>query len=258
MFSLLRIAWTFLHLLISFVEFIEYSLIVFRRKVENVLYKHFQENEIESISKHVDLIGKIPSHLVVIIGNESISYRDLANIIVWCIAAGISFLSFYDYQGVLKKNEAELVKVLSEIGKGQIENVVWGKKTNTNGILKKNGTKNGFKASHKICVNIFSLCDGKGSIVELTKSLGRSVLAGHLKSSDINQDLISEKLQSEIDIPDPELALYCGEASSTYGFLPWQIRVTEFMQIRTHHKMKVKDFLQVLERYGKCVQRFGK
>jgi dehydrodolichyl diphosphate syntase complex subunit NUS1 len=56
------------------------------------------EDELELISRHVKLY-KIPSHLVVILGNESISYRDLANIAVWCIAAGISFVSFYDHHG---------------------------------------------------------------------------------------------------------------------------------------------------------------
>ncbi|KAJ9592655.1 hypothetical protein L9F63_015670 [Diploptera punctata] len=257
-FSLFRIAWTLLHLLISIVECIKYSLNAFRRKLENLLYGPFVEYEIGSISKRVKLIDKIPSHLVVIIGNESVSYRDLANIIVWCIAAGISFLSFYDYHGILKRNEAELVKVLSEMGKEHIEKIVWGKKTNTNGILNKNGTKNGFKATKKICINIFSLSDGKGSIVELTKSLGQSVLAGHLKTSDIDQELIDKKLLSEFNIPDPELALYCGDTCSTYGFLPWQIRVTEFLHMSTHHKIKMKDFIHILEKYGKCVQRFGK
>jgi hypothetical protein len=52
------------------------------------------EDEHDFISRHVKLFDKVPSHLVVIVGNESISYRDLANVAVWCIAAGISFRSF--------------------------------------------------------------------------------------------------------------------------------------------------------------------
>jgi dehydrodolichyl diphosphate syntase complex subunit NUS1 len=57
------------------------------------------EDELDYISRHVKLFDKVPSHLVVIVGNETISYRDLANITVWCIAAGISFISFYDHHG---------------------------------------------------------------------------------------------------------------------------------------------------------------
>jgi dehydrodolichyl diphosphate syntase complex subunit NUS1 len=58
------------------------------------------EDEHDFISRHVKLFDKVPSHLVVIVGNEAISYRDLANIAVWCIAAGISFISFYDHHGM--------------------------------------------------------------------------------------------------------------------------------------------------------------
>jgi dehydrodolichyl diphosphate syntase complex subunit NUS1 len=58
------------------------------------------DDEPNFISRHVKLCDKVPSHLVVIVGNESISYRDLANIAVWCIAAGISFISYYDHNGM--------------------------------------------------------------------------------------------------------------------------------------------------------------
>jgi dehydrodolichyl diphosphate syntase complex subunit NUS1 len=50
-----------------------------------------------------------------------------------------------------------------------------------------------------------------------------------MRAADINQDLIDQHLRAELDIPDPELALICGDVCSTYGFLPWQIRVTEFL-----------------------------
>jgi dehydrodolichyl diphosphate syntase complex subunit NUS1 len=81
----------------------------------------------------------------------------------------------------------------------------------------------------KLHVNIFSLSDGKGALVQLTRNICQSALTGELKSADINQNMINRKLQAEMDIPDPELALICGDVCSTYGFLPWQIRVTEFL-----------------------------
>lgn len=45
--------------------------------------------------------------------------------------------------GNLKKNEAELFKALSEVTKGQLDNIIWGKKTKTRGLIKNTGTKNG-------------------------------------------------------------------------------------------------------------------
>lgn len=100
MFILFRIAYTLLHVLVSAVHYAGCVCIYLRRKLEDLLCKKYVEDELERISRHVKLYDKIPSHLVVILGNESISYRDLANIAVWCIAAGISFVSFYDHHGM--------------------------------------------------------------------------------------------------------------------------------------------------------------
>jgi dehydrodolichyl diphosphate syntase complex subunit NUS1 len=91
----------------------------------------------------------------------------------------------------------------------------------------------GVTPAQKLHLNIFSLSDGKGALVELTKSLCQSAVSGHVRTADINQDIIDEHLRAELDIPDPELALICGDVCSTYGFLPWQIRVTEFLYV-TH------------------------
>ncbi|KDR22627.1 dehydrodolichyl diphosphate synthase complex subunit nus1 isoform X2 [Zootermopsis nevadensis] len=256
-FSLFRVLWTLLHVFLTAVHFIESVWNSLRRKLD-LVSKNYVDDELGFISRHVKLFNKIPSHLVVIVGNETISYRDLANVAVWSIAAGISFVSFYDHHGILKKNEAELLKALSEKTKAQFENIVWGKRTKTHGLINKNGTKNGVVSSHKLHLNIFSLSDGKGALVKLTKSLCQSVIAGQMTVTDINQDLIDEKLRAEMDIPDPELALYCGDVCSTYGFLPWQIHVTEFLQLQSHHNIQIKDFLLLLKKYGKCVQRHGK
>jgi hypothetical protein len=84
---------------ISALHFVESVWISVRKKLDP-LRKKYLEDEHDLISRHVKLFYKVPSHLVVILGNESISYRDLANIAVWCIAAGISFISFYDHHGM--------------------------------------------------------------------------------------------------------------------------------------------------------------
>lgn len=98
-FSLFRVSWTLLHMIISALHFLECVWISVRRQLD-LLHKKRMEDELNIISRHVKLFDKAPSHLVVIVGNESISYRDLANIAVWCIAAGISFISYYDHHGM--------------------------------------------------------------------------------------------------------------------------------------------------------------
>lgn len=44
-------------------------------------------------------INKRPAHLTVLLGHEEPSLKELANLIVWCLATQITFISFYDYKG---------------------------------------------------------------------------------------------------------------------------------------------------------------
>lgn len=81
---------------------------------------------------------------------------------------------------------------------------------------------------HKTKVQLLSYEDGKGKIVSLAQNLAKAVTNGDLQSNEINIELLDEKLHSE-GIPDPDLAFICGHTFSTYGFLPWQIRTTEFL-----------------------------
>lgn len=40
-------------------------------------------------------------HLTVLLGTEQPSFKDLANLVIWSLATGISFISFYDHQGIV-------------------------------------------------------------------------------------------------------------------------------------------------------------
>lgn len=42
---------------------------------------------------------KVPTHLGVIVCEEDISLPDIANLIVWSIALGVSYFSIYDLNG---------------------------------------------------------------------------------------------------------------------------------------------------------------
>jgi hypothetical protein len=54
--------------------------------------------EAEFIERTVKNYPKIPKHLTFAVGEESISYEDLVQIILWTIPAGVSILSFYDHK----------------------------------------------------------------------------------------------------------------------------------------------------------------
>lgn len=84
----------------SSINSIVFIWVTVRKKLEELLSKDSMKDELEFVTHHIKLLVKVPSHLVLIIGNEEIiSFDDLANITVWCLAAGISFVSFYDHNG---------------------------------------------------------------------------------------------------------------------------------------------------------------
>lgn len=79
-----------------------------------------------------------------------------------------------------------------------------------------------------------------------------------------SKDITIEKIDKTLNklygnIPDPELTVYFGKVTCTAGLLPWQIRLTEFIQISyKQHQLSLDKYIRVLYKYAKCEQRFGK
>ncbi|XP_049807428.1 dehydrodolichyl diphosphate synthase complex subunit nus1 isoform X1 [Schistocerca nitens] len=226
--------------------------------VERHLYATTLENEMLYVSKCAEHFNKTPQHIVLLLGNETISYKDLANIILWCVAAGISFVTLYDHDGHLQQNQDELYQAVKTRSKLCVGTIIWGRNKTLNGLGVENGVQNGTKAIAKTRVTVLSLNDSKETFLKVTRSLCYSAKNREVKSCHISQDVINEMLIEETGLPEPELALYCGEVCCTYGFLPWHIRITEFLRLRSHHNITVREFARLLQTYGKCEQRFGK
>lgn len=115
-----------------------------------------------------------------------------------------------------------------------------------------NGYKNGF--TRKVRIAVLDLEDGQKRIVDAAKQLLTSS-----RSDELNVDYLDNYLRNgNGDMPDPDLAIYCGKLCSTYGYMPWQLRVTEFINLKTHHGVTLRDFYDILKAYGECEQRCGK
>lgn len=134
------------------------------------------------------------------------------------------------------------------------ENVVWGPdyhQTSTGEI--KFPHRNGYR--RHIIINLYSSHDSYGSFNQLlTHDLSKT------PSQQISIDLVDEKLNKLFgSIPDPELAVYFGNSTCTSGFLPWHIRLTEFIQISYKlNYLSLDKYLRVLYKFARCEQRFGK
>lgn len=52
------------------------------------------------LQKRLQSISKRPKHLTVVLGADEINFKEIAKLIIWCITTQISFISFYDYNGL--------------------------------------------------------------------------------------------------------------------------------------------------------------
>ncbi|EZA49334.1 hypothetical protein DMN91_001088 [Ooceraea biroi] len=200
---------------------------------------------------------KIPKHLVIVLGLCDDLVLDCVRIIGWCITLDIPYISFFDRNGFLQKNETYLKEELARKRPDLVEHIAWHSHTKA---PSQNGIVTGSRS--KINVSLLSKIDGKRKIVTLTQSLAKAVSSGNLDPEEITDQLISEKLQIK-GMPDPDLALIYGSTCSTYGLLPWHTRTTEFLMLPLSvnvslKDISVKDFTHLLEIYSKCVQRYGK
>ncbi|XP_053744008.1 dehydrodolichyl diphosphate synthase complex subunit nus1 [Synchiropus splendidus] len=201
-------------------------------------------------------LEKLPAHIGLLVAEEQPSYTDIANLVVWCIAVGISYVSIYDNYGIFQKNKAQLLEVIlqqqqellgpGEASKNKVEFISSNADKNRHHVLSCGPT-----------VKVLAPEDGKQSIVEAAQQLCRSVETKERSFRDISVTLLDVLLRESKDLPDPELVVKFGPVDSTLGFLPWHIRLTEFISLPSHRDVAYEDLLGVLKRYARCQQRLG-
>ncbi|XP_051952084.1 dehydrodolichyl diphosphate synthase complex subunit nus1-like [Xyrauchen texanus] len=197
-------------------------------------------------------LEKLPLHLGLLIAEEEIHYTDIANLVVWCMAVGISYVSVYDNQGVFRGNNSRL---LEEIRRQQQELLGMDNSKYTVELLK-NGTD---KQEHQV-LKVLSPDDGQLSIVKAAQQLCKAIEQKEKTSKDINVTVLDSLLRESKNIPDldPDLVLKFGPVESTLGFLPWHIRLTEIISLPSHIDVSYDDLFGALQRYASCEQRLGK
>lgn len=87
-------------------QYFDLTWTLFKRK----WFTHYTLNGMDSelyVSRFVTGLRTCPSHLALIVGEDAITNQDFTNLVIWCLAAGISFLTVYDLKGKL---DAQLTK----------------------------------------------------------------------------------------------------------------------------------------------------
>ncbi|XP_055539672.1 dehydrodolichyl diphosphate synthase complex subunit Nus1 [Wyeomyia smithii] len=217
---------------------------------------HKQESDV--IQRTVQSLEKVPRHLAVILGPECPDYSQLVRFIPWCLSAKIEFVSFYDQKGLLKANFHRMMEHVQQQLRDQNDQIVWTPQLKSTGALLP--PRNGYR--RRIVVNFFSHEDGRKQLVTAARSISTELRNGTLsKPSEITVELVDQTMQNLVhQVPDPELAVYFGTVCCTYGMLPWQIRLTEFVSLQAPSlaELGVEHFINSLYKYAKCEQRFGK
>ncbi|XP_014295037.1 dehydrodolichyl diphosphate synthase complex subunit Nus1 isoform X1 [Microplitis demolitor] len=250
----MKFSWALklIHLIVTLYVYLSDFMIILKRELIN----YIRPKTLKCIDTIVDICDvskliKLPKHLVIVVACEDISFGDLARIIGWCCALGIPNISFYDRQGIINKKSCILKKEFYKLTPSFVSRVIWSDKINEKSI---NGLSNG-DLKQLTRVNLVTYEDGKPEIIKLTQELSKAVKQKLLKTEDINYDLIEEKLS--LPSPDPDLAIVTGRTFSTFGLLPWHIRLTEFYNVPTHHNLSPHEFIKILEAFAKCQQRLG-
>ncbi|XP_023151099.1 dehydrodolichyl diphosphate synthase complex subunit nus1 isoform X1 [Amphiprion ocellaris] len=197
-------------------------------------------------------LEKLPVHVGLLVAEEEPSYSDIANLVVWCMAVGISYVSVYDNHGIFRKNNSRL---LEEILRQQNLLGVDGSKYSIEFLS--NGSDKHNVVSCRPTVKVLSPEDGKQSIVQAAQQICRSVENKERSSKDISVSMLDVLLRESKNIPDPDLVLKFGPVNSTLGFLPWHIRLTEFISLPSHRDVSYDNVLDALQRYASCQQRLG-
>ncbi|XP_053678159.1 dehydrodolichyl diphosphate synthase complex subunit nus1 [Anopheles nili] len=212
----------------------------------NVTAVYWLEQSQHFVRKELQHVTKIPQHLVILLGPEMPDYRHLAKFIFWSHAAGIDYVSFYDHNGTIKQNHEKIRRCVGDVLPDGTGGIVW-------------SPHQADQTSGRTTVTFLSPEDGKQGLVVLSRSIGESVRRRDLTLSEVSIEFLDNRIQaSRNNLPDPDLAVYFGDICSTYGLLPWQIRLTEFMQLeRSLRDCSELHFVNCLLKYAKCEQRLG-
>ncbi|KFB42549.1 AGAP000402-PA-like protein [Anopheles sinensis] len=259
--------WSLVHTLYSWIE---YLMLLVRWCHKVILQqtlgswsvtareKHRLKQSQLAIKSQLQHVEKVPKHLVVVLGPEEPNYTVLSNYILWSYAANIEYVSFYDHNGLVKRNHEQIMRYVRDV---QLEDtsdkLEWSRQQAVPSSVQ--CFEAWPRSGRRTVVAFFSPEDGKPGLVNLSRSIGVSVRKRNLALSEVNIDYLDRQLQAAHNhIPDPDLAIYFGNICSTYGLLPWQIRLTEFLPLeRRLRDSNEQHFVNCLLKYAKCEQRIG-
>ncbi|XP_005103331.1 dehydrodolichyl diphosphate synthase complex subunit nus1 [Aplysia californica] len=245
------------HYLIALGEFLRY-LVLFAPSQAFVFARKSAQTPL-SIQSDSKSLKKLPSHVGLLVAEDDFSFKDLANMIVWSVSLGISYLTIYDINGEIKRNSLLLQRNIDE----SKEHVMGHDSSHYDIQLFSSShplvhRSTGTSKSRHCCVHLLCVEDGQRKIVNMSRHLSDLVCRGSYSLQDIQPCNVDSFFQESMQFPDPELCVKFGNVDSLLGYLPWQVRLTEFISLPSHKGISYKSFLSSIVQFGNTAQRFGK
>lgn len=245
------------HILHTLVTLFSWLVLIFTTQYKKIYTIIWKTPEIRQMIIDAESLKKRPAHLGIVIVENKFCYETLANIITWCLAYRIQYVSIYDRQGVIKRNSTLLSSLLNKQKAVLSEYCDSGITIKIGDGSLKNGHTEALKR-RRIDVSLLSYQDGRQDIVRAARILAEQALQGTVTLEKITKDVLASYLRTTDSWPDPEIAVKFGRLSSMMGYLPWQIRVTEILSVNTMEGFRYCDFRSLLRRFATIEQRMGK
>ncbi|CAH8603877.1 unnamed protein product [Schistosoma mattheei] len=232
-------------MILALITFV-YKLKIFVLKIlqllllKSSLSAYFQSSWSDLEKNHTKL-PKIPQHISFVIFEEIFSAQDIANLVIWCSAIGVSYLSLSDMKG----NILHLRDSVEHFIKEKNYSVKKNKEAKSSVIYSP------LSLLSKITVNYLGCDDGFDQICQSARYLCTS-------ASTLTDEKVNQTIAELTKVPDVDLTIHCGLSSSFSGLLPWQSRFSEFIQCPSVRGLRLSDFHQIVCRFGMVKQRWGR
>lgn len=114
-------------------------------------------------------------------------------------------------------------------------------------------TKNNTGLNFTIAINY----GGRDEITRAVKKISIDVAKGILKPEDINEQTITDNLDTR-ELPDPDLLIRTSGEQRLSNYLPWQLAYTEFYFTDVYWPdFNREELIKAFEKYNKTERRFG-
>ncbi|XP_068644102.1 uncharacterized protein [Aristolochia californica] len=201
---------------------------------------------------HLDKRKALPlknlRHLALVLDcEEALHTKRIVKLLQWLSAIGVSHISLYDIEGMLKKDKEFFLKKLRK-------SRLWEETDEMHNVLDKK----------EVTLEFLSISDGKEATTKAasflcSKYLKDSMLTGPGKEPVFTESDMDWALRvTGCHGPEPDLLLIYGPARCHLGFPTWRIRYTEIVHMGRLKSMRYGALLKAIYKFESVQQNYGK